>query len=46
MMQMLDDNTLQIESVLFSDESTFTLPYTAMLIDKTVNTIRKEILTI
>ncbi|KAJ8948033.1 hypothetical protein NQ318_003366 [Aromia moschata] len=25
MMQMIDDNTLQIENVLFSDESTFTL---------------------
>ncbi|KAJ8944234.1 hypothetical protein NQ318_001654 [Aromia moschata] len=25
MMQMMDDNTLQIENVLFSDESKFTL---------------------
>ncbi|KAJ8956955.1 hypothetical protein NQ318_014375 [Aromia moschata] len=30
MMQMIDDNTLQIENVLFSDESTFTLHLVAV----------------
>ncbi|KAJ8963139.1 hypothetical protein NQ318_018604 [Aromia moschata] len=47
MMQMIDDNTLQIKNVLFSDESKFILHVTLyfMLIAKTVVTGREKTLT-